>query len=31
VTWIRFGLWLVVGLVVYYLYGYRKSGLRRGV
>ncbi len=29
VTWIRFGLWLVVGLVVYFLYGYRRSGLER--
>jgi basic amino acid/polyamine antiporter, APA family len=29
VTWIRFGLWLVVGLVVYWLYGYRHSRLRR--
>jgi len=29
ITWIRFGLWLAVGLVVYYGYGYRKSGLRR--
>ena len=28
ITWIRFGLWLVVGLVVYYSYGFRKSGLR---
>jgi basic amino acid/polyamine antiporter, APA family len=28
ITWIRFGLWLVVGLVVYWLYGYRRSGLR---
>jgi APA family basic amino acid/polyamine antiporter len=29
VTWIRFGLWLVVGLVVYFLYGHRHSGLRQ--
>jgi APA family basic amino acid/polyamine antiporter len=28
ITWIRFGLWLVVGLVVYYSYGFRRSGLR---
>lgn len=28
VTWIRFGLWLVVGLVIYFLYGYRRSRLR---
>jgi APA family basic amino acid/polyamine antiporter len=29
VTWIRFGLWLGVGLVVYFLYGYRNSKLHR--
>src|SRR5216684_1128601 len=29
VTWIRFGLWLVVGLVIYFLYGYKRSGLRQ--
>jgi APA family basic amino acid/polyamine antiporter len=29
ITWIRFGLWLAAGLVVYYAYGYRRSGLRR--
>jgi APA family basic amino acid/polyamine antiporter len=28
ITWIRFGLWLVVGLAFYYAYGYRKSRLR---
>jgi APA family basic amino acid/polyamine antiporter len=28
ITWLRFALWLIVGLVVYYAYGYRKSGLR---
>ena len=28
ITWVRFGLWLAVGLVVYYSYGFRKSGLR---
>jgi len=29
VTWIRFALWLVVGMFVYFLYGFRKSGLLR--
>jgi APA family basic amino acid/polyamine antiporter len=29
VTWIRFGIWLAVGLVFYFLYGYRKSALNR--
>jgi APA family basic amino acid/polyamine antiporter len=28
VTWIRFGIWLALGLVIYFLYGYRKSRLR---
>jgi APA family basic amino acid/polyamine antiporter len=28
ITWIRFGIWLVAGLVIYFLYGYRKSRLR---
>lgn len=30
VTWIRFGIWLAVGLVVYFLYGFWKSRLRVG-
>lgn len=29
VTWIRFGIWLGVGLVLYFAYGYRNSALRR--
>jgi APA family basic amino acid/polyamine antiporter len=28
-AWIRFGWWLVIGLVFYFLYGYRHSRLRR--
>ena len=30
VTWIRFGIWLAVGLVFYFMYGYRHSVLRTG-
>ena len=29
VTWMRFGIWLVVGLVLYFAYGFRNSALRR--
>jgi basic amino acid/polyamine antiporter, APA family len=29
VTWVRFGLWLAAGLVVYALFGWRKSKLHR--
>ena len=27
VTWIRFGAWLLVGMLVYFSYGFRNSGL----
>jgi APA family basic amino acid/polyamine antiporter len=27
-TWIRFGVWFVIGLAIYAIYGYRKSRLR---
>jgi len=30
ITWIRFGLWLVVGMVVYFSYGLRRSRLSVG-
>jgi basic amino acid/polyamine antiporter, APA family len=29
-TWWRFGIWLVIGLVIYAVYGFRHSRLRRG-
>jgi APA family basic amino acid/polyamine antiporter len=29
ITWIRFGIWLLLGLVVYFLYGARHSRLRK--
>jgi APA family basic amino acid/polyamine antiporter len=30
ITWLRFGLWLLLGLVIYLLYGSRRSHLRPG-
>ena len=29
ITWIRFGLWLLVGLVIYFAYGRERSALVR--
>jgi APA family basic amino acid/polyamine antiporter len=29
ITWIRFGLWLLAGMVVYFFYGFRRSRLLR--
>ena len=30
ITWVRFAAWLVVGIVVYMSYGFRRSGLLKG-
>jgi APA family basic amino acid/polyamine antiporter len=29
-AWMRFGGWLVIGLVLYFFYGYKNSTLRHG-
>jgi APA family basic amino acid/polyamine antiporter len=29
-AWVAFGIWLLIGLAIYFLYGYRHSRLRRG-
>jgi len=31
VTWFRFGLWLIIGMVIYFIYGYKKSRLREQI
>ncbi len=30
ITWVRFGLWLIVGMTIYLMYGFRRSRLSRG-
>jgi APA family basic amino acid/polyamine antiporter len=26
ITWVRFGLWLALGLLIYFMYGFRRRG-----
>jgi APA family basic amino acid/polyamine antiporter len=30
-TWERLGLWMTIGIVLYFVYGYRRSRLRSGL
>ncbi len=30
-TWVRFLIWLLIGFIVYFAYGYRSSRLGRGL
>jgi amino acid transporter len=30
VNWMRFGVWLLVGLIIYFIYGYKNSHLHKG-
>jgi APA family basic amino acid/polyamine antiporter len=29
-AWVAFGIWMLIGLAIYFLYGFRHSRLRRG-